>query len=130
MKNKELEILFLTYLTDMTTNNVDMQVKEDEEMWLLFSEDDFHINRKNNTLYLKHIDILLQNIFKENLELEGKVDWVAYQKNPLTLEHLMSVGTGNPFTNQALVSFVNNKALVKAIPFQYVRKMKKQHKVL
>lgn len=121
-------MLFLTHLTEVSTNNLDMQVKEDEEMWLLFSEADFHINRKNNTLYLKPVDILIENIFKENLELEGKVDWVAYQKNPLTLEHLMSVGTGNPFTNEALFSFINNKAVVRAIPFQYVRKMQKQNK--
>lgn len=128
MKNKKLENLFLEYMTDLSSENIDIQLKEDEQMWLLFSEDDLHINRKNNTLYVKPVDVLMENIFNEDKVLEGQVDWVAYKKNALTLEHQISVGLGNPFTSNALTSFMGNKRVVKAIPYQYAKKMHKKDK--
>lgn len=128
MKNKKLEELFLNYMTVLSDNNIEVEMKDSEEMWVLFGEEDFHINKKSNTLYLKVVDILMQNIFNEDYILTGKIDWVAYKKNPITLEHQISVGVDNPFTNNTLTSFVQNQYIVKAIPYQYVRRLQKQNK--
>lgn len=128
MKNKKLEQLFLNYMTVLSDNNIEVEMKDSVEMWVLFGEEDFHINRKNNTLYLKVVDILMQNIFNDDYILSGKIDWVAYKKNPITLEQQISVGVDNPFTNNTLTSFVQNQYIVKAIPYQYVRKLQKQNK--
>lgn len=128
MKNKKLEKLFLDYLTILANDNIDMQLKDNEEMWLLFGEEDIHINKQSNTLYVKPVDVLIENVFKEDKILEGHVDWIAYQKNTLTLDHKMLVGVGNPFTHVNLTSFSNNKTVVKAIPYQYAIKMHKQDK--
>ncbi len=128
MKNKQLEKLFLKYIEELSSKNMDMEVRENEEMWVLFGEEDFHINRQKNTLYLKVVDILMENIFNEEHVLDGKIEWIAYKKNPITLEHTISVGVDNPFVNPVLASFVKNQYIVKAIPYQYVRKMQKQNK--
>lgn len=128
MKNKKLEQLFLNYMNLLSSSNIEIELKDNEEMWVLFGEEDFHINRQKNTLYLKAVDILMQNIFNEDHILDGQIDWIAYKKNPLTLEHQISVGVDNPFTNNTLTSFVENQYIVKAIPYQYVRKMQRQNK--
>lgn len=129
MKNKKLTTLFLDYLTTLSQEDTNSQAGEEDQMWLLFSEEDFHINRKNNTLYVKPVDVLIENIFKDDSIETAQIEWVGYQSNPLTLQHKITVGVDNPFTNYSLSSFVNNQSIIKAIPYRYAVKMHKKNTV-
>lgn len=128
MKNKQLEKLFLEYVTQLANENVDIQLKDDEVMWILFGEEDFHINRRNNTLYIKPIDILMKDIFTEEYIETGAIEWVAYQKDMLNLDNKITVGVDSPFSNPVLSTQVVDKFIVKAIPYQYARKVHKKDK--
>lgn len=128
MKNKQLEKLFLEYVNQLSNENADMQIKETEVMWVLFGEEDFHINRKTNTLYIKPIALLIKDIFTEEYISTGVIEWVAYQKNMINLESKVTVGVNNPFINNSLATQNIDKFIVKAIPYQYAKKAHKQYK--
>ena len=126
MKNKKLEKIFLDYVNTIAGYGADVQATEDEEMWLLFAEEDFHVNKKMNTLYVKPIDVLIQNVFKPEIIDRANPEWVAFQQNPLTLQDKITVGFDNPFMNPTLVTIKNGRSIVRAVPFQYAKRMHKQ----
>lgn len=130
MKNKKLEQVFLDYVNSIAGYGSDAHASEDEEMWLLFAQEDFHVNKKMNTLYVKPIDVLIENVFKLELIDIAKPQWVAYQQNPLTLQDKITVGFDNPFMNPTLASMKNGRSIVRAVPFQYAKRMHKQANIL
>lgn len=123
MKNKDLEKLFMQYINTIAVLGINAQMSEDENAWILFGEEDFHLNKKNNTLYVKPFNHLMENIFPPH-ELENIVlDWVAFQENPETKESWLIVGPGNPFENEKLATIKNGISIVRAVPAKVAQRM-------
>lgn len=130
MKNKQLEKLFLEHIAHIAQYGEDANARENEDMWLLFAQEDFHFNLKNNTLYVKPVDIMVSNVFQEVQVTDPGIQWVAYKKSPVTFEDKLAIGIDNPFLNDALASFTKGHKIVRAVPFQYARRIHKKAAVM
>lgn len=117
MKKKQLERHFLTYQSEKGA-----PVSDNGPSAVLYSREEFHINKKQGTLYIEGIGVVALPELAPNAD---QADWLAlWQKNGIELD--MALGVGNPFTEQYMEILPNNNGMIIAFPKSLLKKFMKK----
>lgn len=109
MRAKKLEQLYHKYIL----NNDFSTLPEIVDSATIYGSDEFHINAKQKTLYIQGLGVISLE-FQGNIEHINKIEWVAITQNGE--DGKLSLGTGNPFQENAKELLPSWENLIIAIP--------------
>lgn len=107
MNKKQLETHFFEY-----QKQHEKTLSEDGDSAVIYNNKEFHINKKNKTIYIDNLGIIPLPELEETIDMP---DWVAITmqdgKNNLVM------GSGNPYTEEYLDVFPNENGTIVALPY-------------
>jgi hypothetical protein len=106
MRIKQLEKLFQEYKKTHT-----QQVSENGESAVLYTKEDFHINKKQQTVYISNVGVIQINEINADLE---QPDWIGFCVSGQNARIVM--GTGNPYRDEYLDVLPVDNGMIVAIP--------------
>lgn len=113
MNIKKLEHYFNEYI-----KNNKKSVSEDGDTAILYAPEEFNINIKERTLYIKGIGVIpLPAEVKEEI---GKPDWVAICV--YSNEASVVMGSGNPYVSENIDVLPNDDGIIIAVPHSIQKK--------
>lgn len=109
MRAKQLENYFREYQLANPT-----PVEDEGVSAIIYTKEDFHVNTKQKTVYVKDIGVISTPDLSVGNELP---DWVAICINPKEVELAQIVmGTGNPYVDEYRDVLPNSNGVIVAIP--------------
>lgn len=117
MKDKQLENYFKE---DQGIHP--QQVSEDGYGAIIYSENYFHINAKQKTIYIKDLGVIPLEEMEENIE---QPDWIAIT-NTGGVSNLV-MGSGNPYSQEYADVLPTENGVVIAVPYSIMQKFLKAH---
>lgn len=115
MRKKELETYFNEHLEKYPQEVI-------QNGFVVYSEEYFHINHKDKTIYLEGCDLFKFSSL-EGLENPG---WIAVFQDPETKEHKFALGNNNPFSPEYFDIFPKDNGVVVGVPYSSLKKYQKK----
>lgn len=125
MRKKQLENAFMQYMESISDEQKQrLSQMAQSKSCIIFGTDELHYNRRQNTLYIKPLQMLMHDVHPV-----GGIDWCALafevHQGQEVQEAEALVGDGNPYQSkpEQLTLQMDNQPYVYAVPYEFGRKI-------
>ena len=122
MKTKDIELYFWNHINEQVAKGNKMELSEHDLSATVFGSEDFVWNFKEKKLYIKPLNLLIDN--NEMLNSFGKdMSWVAIIDIP-NIGSKIVIDKGNPFVHKELTLNKGGLKFSFATPYSIIKQIK------